>query len=89
LSDQDAFKCLGLIFLIILEKSDDPDLPKDLKSWCRLMINKANRYKQRLERRKNLTFKLSFSSSNPVRKKSCQIILPLAIKLPKYTEPNR
>jgi hypothetical protein len=43
LSIQDVFKCLGLIFIIILEKYPELDSLPFLKSWCSIMIIKANR----------------------------------------------
>ena len=45
LSDQDIFKCLALIIIIILEKYSEPVPPmRDLKSWCGNMTSKANRH---------------------------------------------
>jgi hypothetical protein len=52
LSDQDKFKCLALIILIIIEKYHEPYDLKFLKTWGKRMINKANRYYIRIKRKK-------------------------------------
>jgi hypothetical protein len=48
----DIFKCIGLIYTIILEKYPEPESPKFLKSWCGKMINKANRRIIKVKKRK-------------------------------------
>jgi hypothetical protein len=40
----DIFKCIGLIYIIILKKYPEPADPKFLCTWSLRMITKADRY---------------------------------------------
>jgi hypothetical protein len=44
LDTNDIYKCIGLIFIIILEKFPEPETRKFLRTWSLRTITKADRF---------------------------------------------